>query len=155
MFHIKKIIQKSFLFLLILGLYFLPSILFKSSKEYYNSILKPVYAPRPYIFMLAWSILYIIFALFLSINLINKNLPRQLAVAFFINYIISFFFNYFFFIKNNLFLSFCDTFLSFSSGLLIFLILFKKNRYNALIITPYLLWTAFASILMCHIYFLN
>ncbi len=151
----KKILKKVLIFLMLLGLYFLPTIIFRPNLDYYYNIVKPVYAPKPYIFTIAWSILYIIFSLFLSHNLIERKLERETIVAFVLNYVISFFFNYFFFKKNNLFLSFSDTFLSFSSGLLIFLILFKKNRYNALIITPYLMWTAFASVLMCHIFFLN
>lgn len=151
----KKFLKKALIFIILLGLYFLPTFIFRPDINFYNSISKPSYAPAPYIFSIAWSILYIIFSLFLSHNLIDKKLDREVVVAFIINYFISFFFNYFFFKRKNLFLSFSDTFLSFSSGLLIFLILFKKNRYNALIITPYLLWTAFASVLMCHIFFLN
>lgn len=72
-----------------------------------------------------------------------------------INYFISFFFIFFFFVKQNLFLSFCNTFLSFCSGLLLFLYFMKKDRYLAFMVTPYLLWTGFASVLMCTIYFLN
>ncbi len=140
------------LFIIILFMYFIPSFIFKNNKEFYNNLNKPFYAPSPILFSICWIILYIIFSIFIVIS-INKD--KEVLSLFIINYIISFFFNFFFFIKHNLFLSFCDTFLCFVTGTLIFSIICKKNRYQALCLTPYLLWTFFASVLMCHIYFIN
>lgn len=149
----KKYLKNILLFLLFLFLYFLPTFIFKADKNYYNSLNKPFFSPKPIIFSLCWSILYIIFAILL-IKILKKEF-RQGLVIMGINYFISFFFNFFFFVKQNLFLSFCDTFLCFCSGLLLFLYFMKKDRYLAFMVTPYLLWTGFASGLMCTIYFLN
>ena len=143
----KKYLKNILLFLLLLFLYFLPD------NKYYDSLNKPFFAPKPIIFSLCWSILYIIFAILL-IKILKKEF-RQGLVIMGINYFISFFFIFFFFVKQNLFLSFCNTFLSFCSGLLLFLYFMKKDRYLAFMVTPYLLWTGFASVLMCTIYFLN
>lgn len=141
------------LFIGILLLYFIPSLIFKNDKNFYINLNKPFYAPSPILFSICWVILYIINSIFIVISIKNKD--KENISLFIINYIIAFFFNYFFFIKHNLFLSFCDTFLCFVTESLIVSILYKKNRYQALCLTPYLLWTFFASILMCHIYFIN
>lgn len=141
------------IFIIILILYFIPSLMFKNDKLFYINLNKPFYAPNPILFSICWIILYIIFSILIVISIKVKD--KESLSLFFINYIIAFFFNYFFFIKHNLFLSFCDTFLCFVTGLLIFSVINKKNRYQALCLTPYLLWTLFASILMCHIYFIN
>lgn len=141
------------LFIGILLLYFIPSLIFKNDKNFYINLNKPFYAPSPILFSICWVILYIINSIFIVISIKNKD--KENISLFIINYIIAFFFNYFFFIKHNLFLSFCDTFLCFVTESLIVSILYKKNRYQTLCLTPYLLWTFFASILMCHIYFIN
>lgn len=141
------------LFFIILFVYFLPSLIFKNDKEFYINLNKPFYAPTPILFSICWIILYVILAIFIVISIKDKD--TESLSLYFINYIIAFFFNYFFFIKKNLFLSFCTTFLCFVSGALIFSIIYKKNRYQALCLTPYLLWTVFATVLMCHIYFIN
>lgn len=141
------------LFIGILLLYFIPSVIFKNDKDFYINLNKPFYAPSSILFSICWVILYIINSIFIVISIKNKD--KETVSLFIINYIIAFFFNYFFFIKHNLFLSFCDTFLCFVTESLIVSILYKKNRYQALCLTPYLLWTFFASILMCHIYFIN
>lgn len=149
----KKNLKKIALFLLFVFLYFLPVLIFKTDVGYYNKLIKPFFAPKPIIFSICWIILYLIFA-FLLVKISKKEFREGLVILG-INYFISFFFNYFFFVKQNLFLSFCDTFLCFCSGLLLFLYLMKKDRYLAFMTSPYLLWTGFASILMCTIYFLN
>ncbi len=149
----KKYLKNIALFLLFLFFYFLPALFFKTDKNYYNSLAKPFFAPKPIIFSLCWTILYVIFSVIL-VKILKKEYREGLVIMG-INYFISFFFNFFFFVKQNLFLSFCDSFLCFCSGLLLFLYFMKKERYLAFSVTPYLLWTAFASVLMCSIYFLN
>lgn len=149
----KKYLKNIGLFLLFMLLYFLPTIIFKADKEYYFSLKKPFFAPSPIIFSICWTILYVIFSIIL-IKILKKEY-REGIVILAINYIIGFFFNYFFFIKHNLFISFCDTFLCFCSGLLLFIYFMKKDRYLAFSVTPYLLWTAFASVLICTIFFIN
>ena len=132
----KKYLKNILLFLLLLFLYFLPTLIFKADNKYYDSLNKPFFAPKPIIFSLCWSILYIIFAILL-IKILKKEF-RQGLVIMGINYFISFFF--IFFHPGS----------STSS-----LMNMKKDRYLAFMVSPYLLWTGFASVLMCTIYFLN
>lgn len=151
----KSFIKKLVIFVCIFLLYSLPALIFKADKNFYNSIKKPFYAPKPIYFSIIWSVLYLIFSVYLAIKLTNKNIDKEAKISFIMNYIVSFFFNYVFFNLHNLFLAFGVTFLSFSTGIIIFISLLKKNRYEAAIITPYLIWTLFASVLSAHIYFIN
>ncbi len=152
---IKKILPAVLLFLLFIGLYFLPTILFPVNKEYYNSLKKPSYAPSAIVFGVVWGILYIIYALYLAIKLRNYTLARDQLFLFLMNFSISFFFNRVFFIDHKLFLSFAVTFLSFLTGLFIFIQTFTKNKKEGFLLFPYVIWTLYATILITHIYFLN
>lgn len=151
----KSILKKIFTFLAILILYFLPTLIWRADKNFYKSLDLPSYAPSPIVFSIIWAILYVIFAGFLTYKLYNNTLSKETKIAFILNYLVSFFFNLVFFKMNHLFLSFAVTFLSFATGIMIFVSLLKENRYNKAAVTPYLLWTLFASILMGHIYFIN
>ena len=90
----KKYLKNILLFLLLLFLYFLPTLIFKADNKYYDSLNKPFFAPKPIIFSLCWSILYIIFAILL-IKILKKEF-RQGLVIMGINYFISFFFIFFY-----------------------------------------------------------
>ncbi len=150
-----KKIKYIIIFLIILLLYFLPSLLFKSNQAYYNSLNKTIYAPKAYIFAVVWPILYIIFSIYITLKIFKNSFTKETIIYFFINYIISFFFNKVFFIDKNLFLSFTVTFASFISGLFIFISSFKNKNKEYLLFIPYIIWTIYASILMANIYLIN
>ncbi len=150
-----KILKSILLFAILLLIYFIPAFLFKAEPEYYISLAKPAYAPSSVLFGIVWPILYILFSIYIVINLQNKTLSKEMILYFLINYIISFFFNKVFFIDKNLFLSFAVTFCSFISGLFIFITSFKHSKVQFLFILPYILWTLYASILMTHIYLIH
>lgn len=48
----KKYLKNILLFLLLLFLYFLPTLIFKADNKYYDSLNKPFFAPKPIIFSL-------------------------------------------------------------------------------------------------------
>ena len=151
----KEILKKMALFLLVLLLYYLPGIIWMTDSEYYLSLNLPSYAPSPLVFGITWGVLYLIFSIFITYLISNNKMTKEIAMAFIINYVISFFFNLVFFQLNNLFLTFADTVLCAASGLLIFITLLKEKRVYSAFCTPYLLWTIFASVLMANIYFIN
>lgn len=150
-----KKIKSIIIFIIILLLYFIPAFLFKIDKAYYNSLNKPIYAPKDYIFAGVWPILYIIFSLYITLKISKNNFSKELIIYFIINYVISFFFNKVFFIDKNLFLSFAVTFASFISGLFIFITSFKNKNKEFSFFIPYIIWTIYASILMANIYLIN
>lgn len=151
----KSFFKKLLFFTLILLLYYLPGIIWMTDKKYYLSLNLPPYAPSPLIFGLTWGVLYLIFAVFITYIVSNNKMNKEIKSSFIINYIVSFFFNFVFFKMNNLFLTFAITILSCASGILIFISLLKENRVYASVVTPYVLWTIFASILMTNIYLIN
>lgn len=151
----KKIAIGLVLFVVFILLYFLPGIIFMSDSEYYNSLIKPFYAPSSLIFGIVWPILYSIFSIYLSVKIVRGNLSTELITYFVINYIISFFFNKVFFVDKNLFLSFVITFLCFITSIFMIFTAYKQTKKEALVFVPYLLWTLYASILIVHIYFIN
>ncbi len=73
----KKYLKNIALFLLFLFLYFLPALFFKTDKNYYNSLAKPFFAPKPIIFSLCWTILYVIFSVIL-VKILKKNIAKDL-----------------------------------------------------------------------------
>lgn len=143
------------LFLLFLFIYFIPALVFKSNPEYYASLNKPFYAPPMLLFGIVWPILYAIFSIILAIRIRKRTLTKEQMLYFILNYGISFFFNKVFFINHQLFMSFVVTFLSFVTGLILFVSIRRTSKGEGLALLPYLLWTGFASVLMAHIYFIN
>lgn len=141
-------------FLLIFAIYATPGLIWQD-RSFYESLNKPSFAFKPYVFQIMWIILFLINALYLTYKLQKKELNKELRASFVMNYFFMLFFNIAFFEFHQLFLGFSLTLLSFSSGIIIFIFLLKENRYEASIITPYLLWTLLATILSGHIYFIN
>ncbi len=142
------------IFILIFILYSIPGF-FLNDSEFYLSLNKPYWAFKPQTFMIVWITLFVINSLYLTYKIYKKSLNIELKASFIMNYIVMFLFDLYFFKFNHLFLSFSLSIFSFTSGLLIFIFLLKENRYEASIITPYLLWTLLASILIGHMYFIN
>lgn len=151
----KKFFKGLALFLLFLFIYFIPALIFKSNPEYYASVNKPFYAPPMLLFAVVWPLLYAVFSILLAVKILNRTLTKEQGLYFLLNYGISFFFNAVFFIQHQLFLSFAVTFLSFITGILLLFSLRKTSKSESLALIPYLLWTAYASVLMAHIYFIN
>lgn len=151
----KKTFHSILLFILFVLLYFLPTILFPIDKSYYASINKPFYAPPPILFGIVWGILYVIYALYLALKIKNYTLTKEHIFLFIMNFAISFFFNRVFFVDHKLFLSFVVTFLSFLTGLFIFLQNLNKGNKENWFLFPYVIWTLYATILIIHIYLIN
>lgn len=150
----KSFFKYLFIFSLIYFLYILPGLIFPST-DFYQQIKLPSYAPKPIVFAIVWPILYAIFAGFITYKIAKKALSKELKASFLMNYVVMFFYNPAFFYLKSTFLGFAVTLLSFTTGILIVFYLIKENRLEASIFTPYILWTLFASVLSCHIYFIN
>lgn len=151
----KKYLKPSLIFIIVLLIYLLPGFLFKAQPEYYNQLTKPSYAPPAILFGIAWPILFILFSIIITKKIVQNSLKLDQVIYFIINYFLIFFFNKIFFIDKNLFFTLMNTLLCFISGLFLFVSLFKEDKLEALLILPFILWTAFATILMTNIYFLQ
>ncbi len=153
-----KWIKRIFCFLLILGLYFLPSLIFRTNTEFYNNLNGPKLPSI--VFPIVWTVLYVLLALHIIINFenrreYNKSDFLRWFVFLVINYIISSSFSYFFFVKQNLFLGYVVTLftlLTISLTCIESLLLCKKS---SILLLPYILWGIIASIFGILLYLNN
>lgn len=156
----KKLLPKIILFLFILLIYFLPSLIFKTDTEYYNS-LNGVKLPV-IVFPIVWSFIYVCMSIYvvLLINYVNNNKVNnkelKLLVLFLVlNYIISGSFTYVFFTAHNLFLSYIITLVTFLTIVIVSLQTLLINKKLTLLTIPYVIWSIIASVFAILIYLQN
>ena len=149
----KKILK----FVFILAPWFLSAILFKTDKTFYKNINKPFFAPSPIIFPIVWTILYILLAI--SIYLIYKDNKfsetKDYNKSLIINYVSNQAFQFLFFTIKSPFLALIDTIIVLVSSLYLYYESKKLNKTSAKLIIPYIVWNAFATILIMSIFFMN
>lgn len=153
-----KWIKRIFSFLLLLGLYFLPSIIFRTDTNFYNELNGPKLPSI--VFPIVWTILYILLSIHIIIIFENrKKYNKSDFLRWFtfllINYVISSSFSYFFFVKQNLFLGYVITLftlLSITLTCIESLLLCKKA---SILLLPYILWGIIASIFGILLYLNN
>jgi len=149
----KKILK----FILILLPWFIGGILFRSDTIFYKSLNKPVFAPPSIVFPIVWSILYLLIAI--SIYLIVKDnklkdMPSYTKTLI-INYFSNQVFSFLFFTIKSPFLALIDTFIVFISSLFLYYESKELNKTSAKLLIPYIIWNAFALILIISIFFMN
>ncbi|WP_297277568.1 TspO/MBR family protein [uncultured Brachyspira sp.] len=121
---------------------------------WYNSLNKSSLNPPNLLFSIAWSILYILLAV--SVSIINtKPMDKKAIVVFIIQLILNSLWTYIFFgLKQPLFGLIEIIILD----IMIIITIFKfKNisKLSSLLLVPYLLWCLFASYLTFHIVIFN
>lgn len=126
--------------------------------NWYQTIIKPSWAPPSWLFGPVWSVLYILIAIsFISVfqKVFSRALPWQIAIPFVLNLIFNFAFTPLQFgLKNNLLAS-IDILLVLGTLVWAMIVIFPHMRWVAYIQVPYLLWVTFATVLQLNILFLN
>lgn len=138
--------KKVFKFLIYLLPWFLSSILIKTDTVFYDSLKKPFFAPPPIVFIIVWTILYILIAASLYKN---KNKSIDYYKSLIINYFSNQIYTFIFFIIKSPFIAFIDCIIVFISSL------FLYNETKQKLLIPYIVWNLFACILSLSIYLLN
>lgn len=153
-----KWIKRILLFGIVVFLYFLPSLIFRSDLEFYNNL----YGPKlpSIVFPIVWTIIYILLGIFIVYHIENrkeysKKDFNRVIVFLIINYIISSTFPYFFFIKQSLFLGYVVTLFSLLSITLTTIESLLLNKKAALLLVPYIIWGIIASIFGILLYLNN
>lgn len=124
----------------------------------YDSLNKPFLNPPPYVFTLAWSIIYVlcIVAMYMFLDKVDNEETKQKGV---INYYINMFINLLwtvtFFGLGNFIAALVLLILLYLSTLSLFLIYRKESKLVGNLIIPYLLWLLLALYLNICIVFLN
>lgn len=153
-----KWFKRIVLFLLMMFLMFLPTILFKTDRAFYDSLKGPKLPS--FVFIIVWTIVDICFSIFFVFHIENKKkYPkknfRRTAIFFVLTYIVYFLFPYFFFVKQSLFYGYIFTL---SNLLFVSLTLLESlllNKKSSLLLLPYVIWTSIASVLSILLYLNN
>ncbi len=154
--YIKNITFKEILLLIgILILYFLPFLIFGIDIEFYNS-LKKINVP-PFVFSIVWTIIYICmtFFIFWHLKIKNEKNRKSFWIYLVLNYLIESSYLPVFFTAHNLFLGFVICLLTFITIVLVAMEAFLIKKESVYLLIPYLLWSAFASVLAMLIYIWN
>lgn len=150
---IKKIDFKALLvsFLAVASFVLISMIFTKNTMDYYLTLKKPSFAPKPFLFPICWSILYFI----LAVTLYAVRNDRKLVITLFINLLINIIWPILFFRFNLVFFAIIWLGVLIISLVILLIKLFKSNRTYFYLNIPYLLWCLYAFFLNCSIYSLN
>lgn len=126
--------------------------------SWYQTLVKPSWAPPSWLFGPVWSVLYVIIFVtygYVLYQVIQGKLPRIVALPFVLNLVFNFAFTPIqFWLKNNV-LATVDILLVLGTLIWALVLIYPHIRIIALLNIPYLLWVCFATILQVTITILN
>lgn len=130
----------------------------KNSYEWYQSLVRPDWAPPSWLFGPVWSVLYILIAISFGkvfMMLFGRQIPFIVALPFILNLVFNLLFTPIQFgLKNNL-LAAGDIILVLATLIWAMIAIYPYAKWIALINIPYLLWVIFATVLQLTITYLN
>jgi len=125
---------------------------------YYQSIIKPSFAPPEWAFGLAWGIIYPLIALAFIYTLVliyRKRVPARFAGIFAVNLIANILFTPIQLGLMNTWLATLDIFLILATLILLVFGIYRYSKLTSLLLVPYLLWVSFATVLQVSLLVLN
>lgn len=125
---------------------------------WYQSLIKPSWAPPAWLFGPAWTILYILIAVSFGTvfyKTYKKQLDFKVALPFLLNLVFNFAFSPIQFNLQNNFLAAVDIILVLATLVWAMTLAYKKIRWVFWINIPYFLWVCFATILQITVTYLN
>lgn len=154
----KKNWIKVFCFLVVLLMYFIPSLIFKPDNDYYYSLEGP-HLPG-WAFTVAWSIIYVCMSIYVTYFIFLAREKRnaeykRVFIFLIVNFILQASYTPIFFTFKNIFAGFGVTLFTFITAIILFLEALLVNKKVALLTIPYIVWTAIASVLSILLYLQN
>ncbi len=129
-----------------------------NSYNWYQTLIKPAWAPPTFLFGPVWTALYTIIAISFGTvfyKIFTKQLPTTLAWPFVLNLVFNFAFTPLQFgLKNNL-LAAIDILLVLATLVWALVAIYPHLKWVTLVNIPYLLWVCFATVLQITITYLN
>lgn len=129
-----------------------------NSYNWYQTLIKPVWAPPSFLFGPVWTALYTIIAISFGTvfyKIFTKQLPATLAWPFVLNLVFNFAFTPLQFgLKNNL-LAAVDILLVLATLVWALVAIYPHLKWVTWVNIPYLLWVCFATVLQITITYLN
>lgn len=143
---------------IVLLLYFVPSFIFKPDNDYYYSLVGPKIPA--WAFTVAWSIIYVCMSVFVTYFIFLEKEKRNIEykrvfVFLLVNYILQASYTPVFFTLKSIFGGFGVTLFTFITAFILFLEALLVNKKVSLLTVPYIVWTAFASVLSILLYLQN
>lgn len=130
----------------------------KTYQEFYQAIEKPFFAPPEWFFGIAWGIIYPLIAIvfcYLIYLLLKKNIPSSLFLIFIANLITNFLFTPIQLGLEPLWPATLDILVVLGTLLYFEFQIFRYSKLIFVLLLPYLLWGAFATILQITITLIN
>ncbi len=126
--------------------------------EWYQQLIKPVWAPPSWLFGPVWTGLYILIALsfgYVGWLFIKKKIPLIVFTPFVLNLVFNLAFTPIQFgLKNNV-LAALDILLVLGTLVWAIIAIYPRAKWISFINVPYLLWVGFATVLQLTITYLN
>ncbi len=129
-----------------------------NSKEWFALLIKPSWAPPPYLFGPVWTVLYIIIAISFGrmfMLLWNKQISFYVALPFILNLFFNLIFTYLQFGLKNNYLAAIDIILVLMTIVWAMIAIYPYSKFVTYAQIPYLLWVSFATVLQLTITYLN
>lgn len=126
--------------------------------NWYETLLKPSWAPPAEVFGPVWLVLYALIAVsfgYVFYKAFKRELPRSVALPFFLNLIFNFAFSPIQFGLQNNVLAAVDILLILGTLAWALAAAYRHARWVAYANIPYLLWVSFATVLQLTITWLN
>lgn len=152
----KKLFTLIICILIPLAVGSLSAFLTRDAMSNYGQIIKPEFAPPPFIFPIVWTILYILMGISSYIILSSDNVMKQTALDWYaIQLLFNFIWSIIFFNFQNYLFSFIWLIALIICICIMIIKFYKISPISAYLQIPYLLWCLFAAYLNLSIYFLN
>lgn len=126
--------------------------------NWYQTLIKPTWAPPSFLFGPVWSVLYLIIAISFGkvfLMVYQKQIPFMVALPFILNLIFNFAFSPIQFRLQNNVLASIDILLILSTLIWAMIAIWPHARWIVYANIPYVLWVSFATVLQITITYLN
>jgi translocator protein len=129
-----------------------------SSYNWYQTLIRPKWAPPGWVFGPVWTVLYFLIAISFGkvfIMAFKKEIPWIVALPFILNLIFNFSFTYLQFELKNNWLAAVDILLVLGTLIWAMSAIWPHTKWITYMQIPYLLWVGFATILQLTVTYLN
>ncbi|MCA9353656.1 tryptophan-rich sensory protein [Candidatus Nomurabacteria bacterium] len=126
--------------------------------DWYQTLVKPSWAPPSYLFGPVWSVLYILIAISFTkvfFMFFEKKIPLVVVLPFILNLVFNFAFSPIQFRLQNNTLAMIDIFLVLITLIWALVAVYPYVKWVTYMNIPYLLWVSFATVLQVSITILN